>query len=225
MKNFSIVATAALGLLVAAPLAYAQDGEGETTDSVSGEASATVGTETPATTSVAVTSSDAPGKLGFGATLTLSGVGGVEVQYHMSDKLMIGGVILLDSFSPGGDADSSTTFGIAASGFFNLIDKSWADLYGGARLGYLSGSTSVGMFSADSSAILIELPLRIEIPLHRRFALHFETGLAIDLLTVSGGGGDASGTFFTLGARAGSPLGVSSGGGDIFPTGGFPIFL
>jgi hypothetical protein len=222
MKNSTIVALLGAGLLAAAPLAYAQ--EGEATGTVSGEASAS--TETPATASVSVTSSDAPGKLGFGATLILSGIGGVEAQYHMSDKLMIGGVILLDNFSPD-MGDSTTTFGIAASGFLNLVDRSWADLYGGVRLGFLSGSFSTGGFSADASTIMIELPLRIEIPLHRRFALHFETGIALDFLTISPGGGapDQSATFFTLGARGASPLGLGAGGGDIFATGGFTIYL
>jgi hypothetical protein len=225
MKTFTLIAFAAAGLLAAAPLAHAQ--EGETTGTVSGEASASVGTETPANASVAVSSSDAPGKLGFGATLILSGVGGVEAQYHVSDKLMVGGLILLDNFSPD-MGDSTTTFGIAASGFLNLIDKSWADLYGGVRLGFLSGSFSAGGFSADATTIMIELPLRIEIPLHRRFALHFETGIALDFLTISPGAGapDQSATFFTLGARGASPLGLSAGGGgDIFATGGFTIYL
>jgi hypothetical protein len=210
-KNLFVVALASAGLLVAAPAAFAQEGEGSAevnasaTGEVNANASANVTTPAPA--------AGEPGKLGVGGAITLSGLAGLEITYHMSDKLMLNGLIGFANFSPDGDADSTTLIGFAASAFYSLFDHAWADLYFGGRLGFVSDS---GRGGGDLTNFLIELPLRIEIQLHRRLSLHFETGLAIDFISVDPGmGADSrSTTLIGLGALA---------GGDVFATGGFTI--
>ena len=223
MTNLSRIVLSVGLLLLVTRVASAQ--EGEDTGTVSGTAEVSATGDASLTPPPAPPPAGSPGKLGIGGTIVLSGVGGLEGVYHVSDKLMVGGALTFASFSPD-MGDGTTSVGLFVEGFYNLFDKSWADLYAGARLGYLSGSAGGGAAAVDASAIVIEIPLRIEIQLHRRLSLHFETGLAIDLVSVDGAGGDTSVTVFALGAHAGSPLNVaSSGGGDIFATGGFTFYL
>jgi hypothetical protein len=224
MKNFMTIVVTTAVLLGGGAMARAQD---EGTGEVSGEASAevnanaeanaNVNTNVAAEGSVAGGPGEPNGPLGVGAAITLTGIGGLEVTYHLNPKLMLNGMLEFVTFSQDNEP-SVTTIGLAASAFFNLFDQGWVDLYAGGRLGYLSSTTSQdvgGMtFEQTSSEFDIDLPLRIQIQLHRRVAIHFETGIGFQFQSDEApGGGTASQTVITIGAT------------QLFATGGFTIYL
>lgn len=133
----------------------------------------------------------APAELGIGFRRTLSGNLGPEVEYWLSDKILITGGLTLAFIDPPGDAtDSQTFFVLSGGGFYNLVSGDRAALLGGARLvlalNTAGGFDEVTMESESLFQVNIELPLRTEVFLTKLFSLHFETGVAIAFIPEDG---------------------------------------
>jgi len=220
MKNSMTMVVMIAALLGTGAVAGAQEGEGsgEVTGeaSASGEVSPTGDTRTPVAAELSSGEGAPKGQLGVGAALILSGVGGLEVTYHLNEKMMLNGMLLFVSISP--DMGPSTTlFGLGGSFFYNLFDKGMADLFIGGRLAYTSNKQSQDLggmtVSSTKSDFDIEVPLRIQLQLHRRLAVHFESGIAMQLSSEDMGNITANQTTIVVGAT------------NLFATGGFTIYF
>jgi hypothetical protein len=143
------------------------------------------------------------GTFGWGVARALSGFVGPEIEYHIDRKLMITGMFGLVHSSPE-MGDSSTSFALAAAGFYRVSGFRPVELYLGGRLVLGNGN--------DATQVNIEVPARIQFYLSNLLALHVETGLVIAIIPENGAvlgprPGTANGTAIALGA--GAPFGAA----------------
>jgi|GEM_PF-4182721 len=153
----------------------------------------------------------APAELGIGFRRTITGLTGPEVEFWLSDKLLITGGLSIGFQSPPGEgSDSSFILALSGGGFFNLLSGDRAALLGGGRLvvGFDSaaGFDTQTMESESAVQFNIEIPLRTEVFLSKALSIHFESGIAVLITSEDGsaiGGAPADATVITVGANAG----------------------
>lgn len=155
----------------------------------------------------------APAELGFGFRRTLSGALGPEIEYWLSDKLLVTGGLVIAYNSPPGDGDAPFVLGLSGGGFYNLLSGDRAALLAGGRL-VVAVNTVAGIDTAtgeteSSLQFAVELPARTEVFLSKILSIHFETGLSVIFTGDNGpvpyGGSRApfDSTVISVGATAG----------------------
>lgn len=213
MKHTIAMISALATLALAAPQAFAQDGDddedlfgddtGEGGDEGFGEGGdETTGGDTggsaDATGDTAATAEASAGsgdhKLGIGFSTTVGGLqsftnGGLEVEYWLSDSLAINALGRLGFFSPDIDmVDSTLLLQVGGGALLVVKDRGAAKLMVGGRflLGFTSGDNG-------TTSIAIEAPVRLQMRLAPRLSAHVEGGVAIgigDQQALTGGGGN-----------------------------------
>jgi hypothetical protein len=208
MKTFTI----AIALLLAAPLAHAQDDNATGSSGHDPNAAPKLHTiEIEGAPPAGAQATRHDHTFGVGFSQTPSGLTGVEAEYYLGGPLVLDGTLGFDVFSPK-NGGTTTVIGIGAAVFYRW--KVWDDvaLMVGGRLEFEhlsvgdSGTLAKPQISyggADATQINIEVPLRAQIYFASFLAVHCEVAAVLALATDDGGGilGSQSvpkGTYFSI---------------------------
>ena len=190
-------------VLGAAPLANANQLEGEETETTEWESGVEEVDAVDAGVVVEVAPSEsgampAAGTIGIGTVGTLNGTRGAEIEYYM-DGFMLEAVLGFSFASPDG-SDSLFGFGLGLGGFYPLASGGGSALMLGGRLMTTFAKAGETQFQFD-----VEVPLRGQLWLGKHFALHAEAGLVVNIVTedFSPVDGLPKGIFANLGSQGG----------------------
>lgn len=202
MKTTLTLAAALAALALWLPTASAQDDDDDIFDPAAG----TAGDGDSATAEASVSTS----MLGIGFSVTTGGVGALEAEYWIGDKLAISALGRIQFISPD-PGDSIFRIQVGFGGLLVLKQNGPAMLMGGGR--FLLGFDSGG--DADSTtSIALEAPLRLQAKVAKKISLHVEAGVAIGI-------GDGS----ALGGGANNDFTLQIGTSNVFGGVGMTVYL
>jgi len=154
------------------------------------------------------------GKKGIGAATAIGGTSGLAFNYG-TGNLAIEGILSVDNFVPGKDADGVNTINLGVGAHFMALRADKAAFSVGGRLNLGMGKS---MTDKDVTQFGLDIPTRVYWFADEHVSFHFESGISVKMAGEDGGIASRSNPLMTAPAESRdiNIFGIQSGVGATF---------